>query len=189
MQGGQRTHRPVTLFLGLTTFFALIYGVNNALTSFLLLVPGAHLVHIPSGFKLLLVLICGWTAALGIGLVSFVAGAFFSFEGLYLLSFELALVNAAAPLLTRRFFVDHFSLDATLVNLNWHRLLGVSLLYAALNSCMNQLVIYYNQVSTSLLDGLLVMWLGDITGILIVLMVCQSLARRLAPRLARPLIP
>lgn len=76
------SHRPVVLFMAVTTLFAVVYAANNWLTSFLLLVPGAHLVHIPSGFKLLLVLIFGWIASLAVGVVSLMAGVFF-FEEMF----------------------------------------------------------------------------------------------------------
>ena len=46
--------------------YAGIYFLNNALTGFLYLAPAAHLVHIPSGFKLLFVLIGRWAAAAAI---------------------------------------------------------------------------------------------------------------------------
>lgn len=174
-----RSNQKITLWLGLTTFFALIYAANNALTGFLLLVPGAHLVHIPSGFKLLMVLICGWSAATGIALVSFIAGFYFFFEGQFLVSLLLAFVNASVPLLTSRFFIDHLSLDSNLANLNWHRIVGLSFFYSALNSTTNQLVLYYTQPNINFFDGLLVMFVGDITGILIVLTLCRPLARRL----------
>ena len=173
-----RGHNPVTLFLALTVLFALIYSLNNALTSFLLLVPGAHLVHIPSGFKLLLVLVCGWSAALAIGVVSFAAGALFFFKDQHLLALQLALANALAPWLTRRFFIDHLALDESLSNLNSRRLLSMGLLFALLNSCMNQLLIQYNGASTSLMDGLLVMFIGDVTGILLVMVGFRALVRR-----------
>ena len=177
------SHGPFTLFLGVTTLFAVVYSVNNLLTSFLLLVPGAHLVHIPSGFKLLLVLICGWSAALAIGLVSFAASALFFFEGNLSLAVQLALANAAAPLLTRRFFVDHLGLDRNLANLNGYRLMGLGLLYAVLNSSMNQWLIHFHQASPDLIEGLAVMLVGDITGLWIVMVLFRSLARLLAPKL------
>lgn len=96
---------------------------------------------------------------------------------------QLAVANAAAPWLTRRFFVDQLGLDASLANLNWHRLMGMGLLYALLNSSMNQLLMHYNHASPSLIEGLAVMVIGDITGILIVLMAFRAMARKLAPKL------
>lgn len=52
------------LLIGLVVGYTLIYLANNHLTSTLYLVPGAHLIHIPSGIKILMVLITGWVGAL-----------------------------------------------------------------------------------------------------------------------------
>ena len=186
MSANLGSHKPVTVFVVLTVLFAVVYSLNNALTGFLLLVPGAHLVHIPSGLKLMLVLVCGWSAVLAIGVVSFVAGALFFFKGQHLLSLELALANALAPWLTRRFFVDHLALEGSLANLNSRRLIQMGLLYAALNSCMTQWLLHYHGASPSLLDGLLVMFIGDVTGVLLVMAGFRALSRRFL-RLKTPL--
>mgnify|MGYP000551223327 CR=1 FL=1 len=49
-------NRGIT-YVVLTLVFGTFYAVNNLLTAQLYLAPGAHLVHLPSGFKLLLVLV------------------------------------------------------------------------------------------------------------------------------------
>jgi hypothetical protein len=60
-------HRLVT-YVCLTIVFGTVYAFNNTLTHFLMVVPGAHLIHIPSGLKFLLVLVFGLTGALSISL-------------------------------------------------------------------------------------------------------------------------
>ena len=85
-----------------TLAYGLIYSLNNALTGFLYLMPGAHLVHIPSGVKLLLVLVGGPAAALGIALVSAASSWFFMFPGEVALTLALATVNGTAPLWARK---------------------------------------------------------------------------------------
>jgi hypothetical protein len=70
----------------LQTFFLLgfayagIYFLNNSLTGFLYLAPAAYLVHIPSGFKLLFVLMGRWAAATAVACVSFLDAYFLMFE-------------------------------------------------------------------------------------------------------------
>ena len=49
-------HNRAVTFIALSLGFGTVYAMNNLLTAPLLLAPGAHLVHLPSGFKLLLVL-------------------------------------------------------------------------------------------------------------------------------------
>ena len=64
-----------------------------------------------------------------------------------MVSLELALINALSPLLTRRIYIDKLSLNDNLSNLNWKKLLHMGLLFSFLNSVMNQLVLYWNDIS------------------------------------------
>jgi len=82
-------NRGIT-YVVLTLVFGTFYAVNNLLTAQLYLAPGAHLVHLPSGFKLLLVLVFGMVGALSVFTVSLVAGLGFYFVGELPLSIELA---------------------------------------------------------------------------------------------------
>lgn len=164
-------------FLALTIGFGVFYTLNNVLTPFLHLLPAAHLVHIPSGIKFLMVLIFWFTGAFSIAAVSLLAGLFVYFPGHYMVSLELALVNAASPLLTLKYFKGALSLDQMIEQLSWTRLLKMGLLFSLLNSAMNQLVVYWNGLTQDILSGFEVMFVGDITGFYITL----SLLKLLAP--------
>lgn len=98
-------------FIWISILYGAIYFLNNWLTSFLYLVPGAHLVHLPTGFKLLFVLISGWIGALSIGLVAFIYGFFFMFKGDIALDMELACIGALAPYLTYIYFKNKFDIQ------------------------------------------------------------------------------
>lgn len=168
-------------FLVLTVGFGVFYAVNNMLTPSLKLVPAAHLVHIPSGIKFLIVLIFWVTGALSIATVSLLAGMFFFFPDNLVVSVELALVNATAPLLTLIFFKGSRSLDEFIEQLSWIQLLKMGVLFSLLNSSMNQLVVYWNGVATDILTGIEVMFIGDLTGFFITL----SLLKLLGPLVKR----
>jgi len=169
-------------FLALTVAFGVIYTLNNWLTPFLNLVPAAHLIHIPSGIKFLIVLLFWLTGALSIATVSLLAGLWVYFPDNYPVSLELALVNAISPLLTLKLFKGSLSLDEVIEQLNWTKLLKMGLLFSLLNSAMNQLVVYWNGVTEDILRGLEVMFIGDITGFYITL----SLMKLMAPHFKRP---
>lgn len=157
-------NNPFLKYLALTLVFGAIYSINNLLTPFLRLVPAAHLVHVPSGIKFLMVLIFWLTGALSIATVSLLAGIFVYFPDSYLVSAELALVNAASPLLTLIFFKGATTLDELIAQLNWSRVLRMGIVFSILNSSMNQLVLYWNGITTDFLTGIEVMLIGDITG-------------------------
>jgi hypothetical protein len=167
----------VNQFIALTLAFATLYAINNAATPFLHLVPGAHLVHIPSGIKFLMVLVFSFMGALSIATVSLVAGLFFYFPNDYAVSLELALVNAASPLLALKLVTGTFRLGGFLEQLHLKKLIKMGLVFAVANSALNQLVIYWNGLTTDFLSGLGVMLVGDITGFAISLMLLKLSAR------------
>ena len=157
-------------FIWISFIYAAIYFLNNWLTDFLYLVPGAHLVHLPTGFKLLFVLISGWIGALSIGLVAFVYGFFFMFRGEIALDLELAFIGALTPYLTYIYFKNKFNIQKDLLWLTKKRVLVMGFLYASLNSSLNQMVLFWNGITTDFLNGMMVMFIGDITGLYILFM-------------------
>jgi len=154
-------------YIVLSLGFSAVYALNNLLTAPLLLAPGAHLIHLPSGIKFLLVLVFGAVGAFSIFTVSLCAALGYYFTGNIPLSLELATANAVAPLLTRKFFIDHASLQENLNNLSWKTLLSMGVMFSVLNSSLNQLILYWNQVITTLTDGLQIMLIGDLTGVML----------------------
>jgi hypothetical protein len=127
------------------------------------------LVHLPSGFKLLLVLVFGMVGALSVFTVSLVAGYGFFFAGQLPLSIELAIANATAPFLTVKFFLDQQLVQPDLSDLRLKVLALMGLLYAVLNSAMNQLLLFWNHAIQNMVDGLMIMFTGDVLGVILVL--------------------
>ena len=66
------------------------------------------------------------------------------------------------------FFLDHSLLQANLSNLSWKTLLAMGALFSVLNSSLNQLILYWNQVIVNMVDGLGIMLIGDLSGVLLV---------------------
>jgi len=173
-------NRGIT-YVVLTLVFGTFYALNNVVTAPLLLAPGAHLVHLPSGFKLLLVLVFGMVGALSVFTVSLVAGLGFYFVGEMPLSIELAIANAIAPFLTVKFFLDQQLVQPDLNDLRPKVLALMGLLYAVLNSAMNQLLLFWNHAIQNMVDGLMIMFTGDVLGVILVLGLLR-LAMRWAKR-------
>ena len=168
--------RSVTFAL-LTLGFGTIYALNNYLTASLMVVPGAHLIHLPSGLKFLLVLVFGTTAACSIFTISFIAGLWIYFPGQWAVSLELALASALAPWLTRKIAVDHFQIQDDLSNLNWKTLVNMAFLFSVINTSTNQLVLFWNQAISNFLEGVSVMFTGDITGVMMVMVLMKIMMK------------
>mgnify|MGYP006949121470 CR=1 FL=1 len=142
-------------------------------TNFLYLTPGAHLVHLPSGVKILMTLVTGPIGALAIFIVSNVWGISFPFPGEFGLVFVLSVGSAGVPWLVCKICSEKFQLDGDLSNLTLRSLLTISLSYAIFNSLVTQSILYLSGHSQDLWGGLEVMFVGDVTGILLIV----SLAR------------
>lgn len=163
----------IKLLTVLTLGYGIFYFANNLCTEFLYLTPGAHLVHLPSGIKILMTLIAGPIGAFAIFIVSNVWGVMYPFPGQFGLVFMLSIESAGVPLLVCKICSDKFHLDGELSNLTLASLLAISSSYAVLNSLVTQSILYLSGHSQDLWGGIEVMFLGDITGILLM----ASLAR------------
>ena len=165
-------------FLLVVAGYLLIHFLNFSLTEFIYLVPGAHLVHIPSGFKLLFVLLAGWIGALGIGVATLVACIVYKFPLEYLLGLQLAVMSGLAPFISRRIVIDIYAMNEDLIYTSAKQLVILGLLFALLNSGLHQAVLYWNGVSQNFLDGFLVSFIGDITGAYIVFLLLKMLSKK-----------
>ena len=153
--------------------YAGIYFLNNALTGFLYLAPAAHLVHIPSGFKLLFVLMGRWAAAAAIACVAFLNAYFLMFEGKMILGLALACASGLAPLFTWLFFKHRLQIEENLGNIRYKDILAMGLFFAVLNSAMHQLIIFWSGEQSDFAKGFLIMGIGDLTGLYVVLIIIK----------------
>jgi len=166
-------------FLFVVAAYGLIDLINSALTSFLNSVPGVDWVHLPSGCQFLLVLIAGWVGALGVGIASLIAAIWFTFPNQFALGFEMAFINGLAPLLARVLFVKNFGVKDDLSDITMRQIVLMGIVFACLNSSLNQLVLYWNQEAIDFVDGVLAMLIGDMTGTLLIILLLRQMARSL----------
>ena len=169
----------VVLMIGYTIF----YFFNNYLTQFLYLLPGAHLIHLPSGIKILMVLITGWVGGLAIFIAGLLWGLLIAFPGQYALVLLLSAMGALVPSLVCQFFTRRFALNEDLSNLSWQIMLGIAISFAFFNSLAIQSILDLSDPKHELANGFVVMFLGDLTGIMLVYL----LARWLGPSILRKL--
>ena len=160
----------------LTLGYGVFYFVNNLCTDFLYLTPGAYLVHLPSGIKILMTLIAGPIGALAIFIVSNIWGVMYPFPGQFGLVFLLSIGSAGVPWLVCKICSDKFELDGELSNLTLSALVAISLSYAALNSLVTQSILYLAGNSQDLWSGIEVMFIGDVTGILLAVSIARWIA-------------
>ena len=162
--------------------YAGIYFLNNSLIGFLYLAPAAHLIHIPSGFKLLFVLVGRWAGAAAIACVSFINAYFIAFQGDLFLDIALASASGLAPLLTWLLFKYRFYIAENLENIKYPDMLAMGICFAVLNSALHQMVLFWSGTQNNFLEGLLTMGIGDITGLYIVFLIIKLITHFIPPR-------
>ena len=174
--------QSIKLLVALTLGYGLFYFANNLSTEFLYLTPGAHLVRLPSGVKILMTLIAGPVGALAIFIVSNIWGVLVPFPGQYGLVFLLSIGSAGVPWLVCKVCSEKFELHGDLSNLTIRALVTISLSYAILNSLVTQSILYLGGESPDLWSGIGVMLLGDLTGIMLIVSLARMLASGLKVR-------
>ena len=61
-------------------------------------------------------------------------------------------------------------------------MLGMGIFFAALNSALHQMVIFWSGTQNNFLKGLITMGIGDITGLYIVFLVIKLITHFIPPR-------
>ncbi|MBU3553221.1 MULTISPECIES: hypothetical protein [Polynucleobacter] len=106
----------------------------------------------------------------------------FPFHGQIGLVLILSIGSAGVPLLVTKVCSDKFMLNGELSNLTLRSLLTLALSYAGLNSVVTQSIIYLAGESSNLWGGIEVMFLGDVTGILLIVSIARWISRMLRGR-------
>ena len=119
-------------------------------------------------------------------LVSWLVCFFHFFPDDYLRSFMGGVLAAAAPWIANRLAQQAFGLRASLTNLSPGRLLVCILLYSLASPLLHHLWFAVHGDKGDLLNGFIVMFVGDLTGTLIVVYAMKGLLSLLpaAPRQA-----
>jgi hypothetical protein len=153
-------------------FSALIYGafffLNNYLFGWLEFSSGVNWVYLPSGLRLLLVLIWGEFAALGITLASAMLMIYFSVSSVLDVAIT-SVISGASPMLARFIALNTLKLNVSLSDQSPTTLLKLGVMFALISSTLHQLWFSWVGRSDDFVKGVGVMWLGDVLGTLILL--------------------
>jgi hypothetical protein len=160
-----------------TTMLAFVAALaaNEWLFTRLELVPGINWIYLPAGMRLLCVLLFGDAGAIGLLLVSWLVCFFHFFPNDYLRSFMGGILAAAAPWIANRIAQQAFGLRASLNNLSSARLLACIVLYSVASPLLHHLWFAAHGGVDDLLHGFFVMFVGDLSGTLIVVYAMKAL--------------
>lgn len=153
--------------IGSATLFFLLCQVNHFLFSQLVYSPGVNWVFLPSGLRLLLVLMLGGPGAIGVVVGSLLDGL------IRAVSLELALaaavVSGLSPWLARWVCLKAMNIQKDLREISALRLFQMALVFSMISALLHQSLYVGVGLSQGFMGGAAVMAIGDMLGTLVVL--------------------
>lgn len=172
----------VYLFLAMTIGYGIFNFGNHYVTESLYFETGAHIIHVPSGVRMVIILVSGAFGAAAISIASFPYAYWTLFNENLPLSIIISITSSLIPLLTlhvvRR--LVHWQNDFS--DLTLPKLLLISLIYAITNATIQQLIYHSFDLAARPINAWLIMFTGDILGIVIVLYLLRLIGKALKAR-------
>jgi hypothetical protein len=149
------------------TVFFLLFHLNDFLFSQLTYSTGVSWVFLPSGLRLLLVLMFAGSGAVGVVLGSLVVGLDRPMGPEVTLA--AAVISGLSPWLARWICLRTMQIQSDLRELNALRLLQMALVFSTVSAVLHQALYTGTGLSPSFLEGTAVMAIGDLLGTMVVL--------------------
>lgn len=163
-----------TLVLATMALFGAMLALNEWLFRWLEFTPGINFVYLPAGMRLLCTLLFAEAGAVGLLIVSWIVSFTIIFPGQFERPFMGGIIAALAPWLVYRWARHAYGLQASLANLTSRRLLVLVLAYSIASPLLHHLYFAMNGQG-DLLRGFAAMFIGDLTGTLIVIYTLKGL--------------
>jgi len=148
--------------------FVAMLALNEWLWTRLEFVRGIHWIYLPAGIRLLSMLLFAEAGAIGLLLVSWLVSYFYFFPDDLTRSIAGAILSTLAPYSIYRWAQHRYGLQASLANLTPAKLLVLIVAYSIASPLLHCLW-FALQGQENLLQGLVVMFIGDLTGTLLVI--------------------
>jgi hypothetical protein len=163
------------LWLVVGTFIAYtaLYFVNEWFFSSLQFSPGVNWIYLPSGFRLMFVLIFVESGAIGVALASMFLSSLFTFKGDLISVLVTGLISGFAPYLARYVCHDKMGMDLELRDLTARKLISVAVVFALLSASMHQVFFSWRGQTKNFISSTAVMTVGDIVGTILMLYVAK----------------
>lgn len=130
---------------------------------------GTNWVFIPSGLRLLFVLVLIRTGAIGIMMGSMAVNYSIGDPDAHVFNVITSLISGGSPYIARHVAVTWLKLDTELSNLNARAFFKISILFAAVNGIAHQLWFFWDGQTQDFVTSSLAMAVGDWLGTVLVL--------------------
>lgn len=162
-------HTQVALALMCAIAYFLAFQLNGYWFDWFEFSPGVNWVYIPSGLRLLFVLVLLETGALGIAAGTLLINYSLGPPDAHLFHVVTALLSGGAPYLSRHIAIHFFKLSPQLSGLTSAGFFKLSLMFAFVSATLHQIWFYCNGITDNWLNSCLAMCVGDWFGTVLVL--------------------
>jgi len=152
---------------GLAYFYA--FQLNVYWFNWMEFSHGANWVYLPSGLRLLFVLVLLRAGAVGIALGSVAVNYSIGNPDAHVFNIVTGLISGASPYIARQLAVLWVGLDQQLANVSGRMFFQLSVLFAAVNAFTHQLWYFWEGHTQNFVGSTLAMAAGDWTGTVLVL--------------------
>jgi hypothetical protein len=130
---------------------------------------GVNWVYIPSGLRLLFVLIMARLGGIGVALSSVAVNYSYGDPDAHVFNIVTGVLSGASPCIAAYLAIKCFNLDTLLVNLTGRDFFKISVLFAVVNAVLHQLWYFWMDKTQNFLASSLAMVVGDWFGTVLVL--------------------
>ena len=174
---------PLLQKWGIVLSCALVYyalfDLNFKLFEELEFSSGVNWIFLPSGLRLLFVLIFSGYGAVGIVAGSALVNYTYGDEHNHVFNVVTAIISGAAPYLSRLIVLDHFGLSTDLAGMRPKVFFRITIIFALLSATLHQLWFSWHGQTQDFLLSTFVMFVGDWLGTVLVIALSHWLLKAL----------
>jgi len=173
-----------TIITACALAYFLTFQVNTYLFSAFEYTQEVNWVFLPSGLRLILILLFFEWGAIGIGIASMAICYFNQIEGDMVTIIGASFISGFAPYLARLVCIDRLKLDVNLNNLTPATLFKASAVFALLSPVLHQLWFAWRNPATDFIQSTTIMAVGDLVGTMILLYAAKLLLSLFSPAIS-----
>jgi len=177
--------KSLVIVFAVALAYGLVHLLNDLLFAHLRFSAGVDWIFLPSGLRLLAVLLLSLQGALGVALASALIATVSVFPDDPITSVGAGVLSGLSPLLARGVATRALSVRDDLAGLAAPDLLKLTLVFGLISASLHQLWYVARGHSDSLLQGIVAMMVGDLVGAVLVLYMARfalGLLARIAAR-------
>ncbi len=162
-----QTQALLVLICAVAYFYA--FQLNQYWFAWIEFSHGANWVYIPSGLRLLFVLIMARLGGIGVALSSIAVNYSYGDTDAHVFNIVTGVISGMSPYIARYLARRWLNLDPLLVNLTGRDFFKISVLFAVVNALLHQLWYFWMDKTQDFLASALAMGVGDWFGTVLVL--------------------